>query len=221
MIHHLLHHRRGSWLLSLIGALAIAIVTADARGSVTENSPPPPATDASDVTRKTIWDESIDAGMNARYWSTLTEKSSNREWLSKVFAVVTGIASIGLPWLLRDVKQRWVMPAVEIASILALALSVVALLDNGANGQNLSTLEKRWNSLATQWNDLFRDYPKMSEQMVEARIEALRGQRRDIENCEPSETDHDLLHKSWIAEMYARDQSDWVKKQEAKRQPRI
>ncbi len=167
--------------------------------------PSPPASVAQP--REQVWSELLDAGQNVRYWSLLAGQSQDTERIWKYLIAGSGIAAIALPWLLRDFqKAKVIIGFCELAAVVAFAVSIYGLLCTSPNYQELSGLEKQWSSLETQWDALFHNVESLPVDQAKATIANLLTQRQDIENREPSETDHDIMRQAFVYEMHRMDQ---------------
>jgi len=162
----------------------------------------------------TTWNSVIESRANARYWSEMAERAKRQESNTKLVTVVCGVLGIALalaPRLFNNESKR--REAIfDTAGVVVLGVSLWYLVSaSGAAYAESSTLEKRWSALANQWQQLFDNRAEISAPDTKARITALIEQQTQIEQSEPSETDHQLLKRSQSEVLHALGYDQWMK----------
>jgi hypothetical protein len=191
-------------IVILCGGLAVADQQAVA-------PPAPAALPSNEQQRKNIWDESIRAGTNARYWSALATDTSDAERRWFYFAAVSAVVTVVLPSALRHIEKTWVRCGFEILAGAGLFVSIAGAYSNGTNYRELSVLERRWGALATDWNQLFDSQPNLDDKTVQSKIDSLVAKRIDIESFEPGGENKQLFDSMQDLELHSRGLDDWLK----------
>ncbi|MCH8840060.1 MAG: hypothetical protein IH831_05170 [Planctomycetes bacterium] len=171
-----------------------------------------------DPPRQTVWEQTLFSGTNLRYWSYLADKAARYEFWSGIAVVVLGLFAVTVPLIFAPKAKSLWKPCVALLSVIALGVSIVFLIDNSADYGQLSSIHKQWNSLHTQWESLLQQRDDIPRDVLQGHIDALLAQRQAIENVEPAETDHDIMHQAWVDEMRARGFTDFIAKVETDRE---
>jgi hypothetical protein len=170
--------------------------------------------------RQTVWEETITAATNSRYWSSLAERAYNHEWWLSFWSISLGVTSIALPLVVQVWSKKKIWTAVSTAvSLIAFGVTAFFAVQKAAGYNDLATLQRRWQSLETDWQQLLRDRDSIAPEMLRARTDTLLSQKRGIEGTEPPETDHAAMHAAWLAEMHYRNvDPKWLAENEKNRQ---
>jgi hypothetical protein len=204
-------------------ALLVLLATCAANSSAArEQQPEPPQAGASDPLRGMVWNEALDAGTNVRYWSTLAERASDSERTTRIWSIVTGVFCFAFPFISRQYAtgavSKFFSAIAEIVGVIAFGCLLFSMLNTAATYNDLSGIHGRWATLAPELKELFDVADTLKHDELQLRYDALMTAKQAIVPVEPAETDHELMHQSWRAEMHARDQDEWAAQVEAKKQ---
>jgi hypothetical protein len=161
-----------------------------------------------------VWAGAIYAGNNERYWTALAGRAWWWDTITKVTTTVLCLFAFSFPFIFKpSAKKKKRMIALHLLNIVAFAVSLALLLISSATYNELSLVQKRWQTMRSEWDALLQDRDSLKPVDLAARIEILNEQKQEIEQSEPSEKDKPLMHQAWLEEVYARGvDPEWIAK---------
>ncbi|HUN53996.1 MAG TPA: hypothetical protein VMU29_02450 [Smithella sp.] len=116
--------------------------------------------------RKIIWDSMLDAEMNERYWSKLSNRYYNREQKTKIFLAImtSGTVASWSFWSTYEVLWKLLSAA---SALIAIALPI---LNWPKIIQSMNVLTEKWSLITNDYELLWLDVKKGVKEKDESRI---------------------------------------------------
>jgi hypothetical protein len=202
-------YRTGLLLIILVFG---SLLTAEIARAAAVKPPEPPKISDDDPLRKMIWNEALNAGTNVRYWSALSDSASNTELVYRWLSIGFGLFCFAFPFISRHYfagdkavnAAKYLAAGGELIGVIVFGCSLMSMLNQRENYNDLATLEKRWATIKPEYDNLFNTLPVLTQQEAQVRFDALQKAKQAIVPMEPAGTNEVVMHKAWVKEMFAR-----------------
>jgi cation transport ATPase len=124
--------------------------------------------------REEVWNNTLDADMNARYYRYLAARYRKREKIAKVFLAAMGSSAIASWAIWAQAPWLWQMLLGSTS-----ALSVVRLVSNNAeNIATMSELHAKWAILSAAYDSLWTDMQTPTAKDTKVKFEELQKEEK-------------------------------------------
>lgn len=144
--------------------------------------------------KKVIWDSMLDADLNARYWSYLSQRYYSRDKYSKIFLAVMSSGTVA-SW------QFWnAMPFVwkGLSALSAITAIALPILNWSKAIENMVRLKQQWTELKNGYEMVWLSYRNQSKSSVDIEAELLRLKKKETDTSKDEvnlPNDKTLLYK--------------------------
>jgi hypothetical protein len=143
--------------------------------------------------KKAIWESTLDADMNARYWRALTARYSKREKVLKIFLAIMASGTVASWGIWEEHSTLWKF----LSAISALTAIALPILNYPKLIQQLSELAGKWGELRIEYEDMWLEVKIHSDiNTFKKTYKKYRTIEKSLENKEPKiQEDKDLLQQ--------------------------